>query len=70
MTDYPKGTFRYIDKDKILPSLEKRRKELMELTFTNTSEFSRMMLLECADEIGKVIDNIELGMYDWNQGSE
>lgn len=60
----------YIAKDKILPALEERRKELIESTCITDDMIRRMELLQLADEIGRVIDNIELGLYDWNQGSE
>ena len=63
-------TCKYIDKDKILPSLEKRRRQLIESCFEETMTDRRMDLLQLADEIGKIIENIELGIYDWNQGSE
>ena len=67
---YSKGTFRYIDKDKILPALEKRRTYFAKLCYNELSQCHREALLDIADEIGKWIDNIELGMYDFQQGSE
>ncbi len=53
-------TCKYIDKDKILPSLENRRRELIDSCFEEGFSKKRMELLQLADE----------GMYDWNQGSE
>jgi len=61
---YPR-TFKYIDKDRILPALNKRRRELIDSCMDTDSQNRRMDLLSMADEIGKIIENIEMGMYDW-----
>ena len=58
-------TFKYIDKDRILPALNKRRRELIDSCTEEVGPDRRMELLQIADEIGKIIENIEMGMYDW-----
>lgn len=58
-------TFKYIDKDRILPALNKRRRELIDSCIEEVGPDRRMDLLQIADEIGKIIENIEMGMYDW-----
>jgi hypothetical protein len=54
-----------VDKDKLLPALRKRVYRLME-----DSEHSQGSLAIAAEEIDKLIEEIECGMYDWQQGSE
>jgi hypothetical protein len=63
-------TCMYIDKSKILPALEARRKLLIEAYMCSEDGVHRMDYLQIADEIGQIIENIEMGMFDWNQGSE
>ena len=63
-------TCMYIDKSKILPALEARRKLLMEAYMCSSDPFEHMDYLQIADEIGNIIDNIEMGMWDWQQGAE
>ena len=70
MTDYPKGTFKYIDKDKILPALRTKMKRFVDMALKHPNPYSREQLLGIAEEIGSIIDDIELGMYDFQMGSE
>jgi hypothetical protein len=60
-------TCMYIDKSKILPALEKRRKLLIEAYMCSEDGLHRMDYLQIADEIGNIIDNIEAGMFDWQE---
>jgi hypothetical protein len=60
-------TCMYIDKSKILPALEARRKLLLEAFMCSEDGLHRMDHLQIADEIGQIIDNIEAGMFDWQE---
>jgi hypothetical protein len=61
-----KGTFRYIDKDKILPWLESEINFHMD-DADGEYAYQKFLLLRQLVDIKHFIEN---GMFDWQQGSE
>lgn len=60
-------TFRYIDKDKILPSLQMDRDYWCNIIDTCDNPDEAWAFIRY---INNLIDSINDGFYDWQQGSE
>lgn len=63
-------TFKYIDKDRMVPYLMNRRGFLTELAYSTDSADKRMSILDVVDEIDRILQHIDEGLWDWQQGSE
>ncbi len=63
-------TFKYIDKDKMVPALLRRRDLLTELSYTTDHADQRMAIMDVVDEIDRILQKIDAGFWDWQQGSE
>lgn len=62
MTD---KTFKYVDKDRILPWLKQRRNALLDSADDDMNMLNASALYSKASAFQDVIEGIEAGLWDW-----
>lgn len=59
------STFKYIDKDRMVPALLKRRDVLITLAYSEEYVDQRMAILGVIDEIDRILQKVDEGLWDW-----
>lgn len=58
-------TFKYVDKDRMVPALVERREFFLSLATGEEHMAQRLAILDIVDEIDRILEHIEVGLWDW-----